>query len=72
MTPDIAAAMREKAADRRFSLTIFPTSEGKFQASIRSGTDGWWVRMHADPYLALLAVLEIAPAPAEPGEGVFG
>lgn len=74
MSNPLADAIRSVAAKGPLSLNIFTTSDGTYQASISSDRKAFWVKMHADPYEALLAVLEIPSelAGVSKDAGVFG
>lgn len=74
MSNPIADALRQAAKGGKLSLTLFPTSDGSYQASISTDRVGWWVQMDPDPYVAVCKALRVpaeGSAPPEP-EDVFG
>jgi hypothetical protein len=73
MSNPIADAIRAAAAGGKLSLTLFPTSDGTYQASISIDRKGWWVQMDRDPCEAIRKALRVTPeGSATPDEDVFG
>jgi len=65
MTGKTDALIAETIGNGLRGLTLFRTSEGRWQAAVTYDRESWRVMFDADPVIAIQKVLDGAPSPPD-------
>lgn len=69
----IDEALRQRAsAGHEFRLSVFPTTDGRYQASVQNGRNSFGLGIRHDPVDALKMALGILRDQPRDDEGAFG